>query len=234
MNTRKKKNDPIKKTRKLYKRPTYTLAGPYIINIAHRMDRWSRILKQTTKLGIKPIRINAIYDKKDGATGCFKSHIKALKKWSGEDAIWICEDDCEFKVDKATLHKTIDAFMKSPAVVLCLGYNSYSQKNYNSLFNRTFNNQTATCYIVKGEFVQKLLDIRQHVLAHRIAATESPLKSKFKSLKVFKGDIPEFERNDQCWKLLQQDYIFLIPKIRCAIQNKSFSDIEKKDVNYGV
>jgi len=234
MITRKKRHNPVKKTRKVKNHP-YTLLGPYVINIAHRKDRWSDFLKQSKKLGITPIRVNAIYDKKDGATGCFKSHIKALKKWSGEDAIWICEDDCEFKVDKVTLHKTIDAFMKSPAVVLCLGYNSYSQKHYNSLFNRTFNNQTATCYIVKGEFVQKLLDIRENVLSHRIAGTESPLKSIFKKLKIFKQrNIPEFERNDQCWKILQQDYIFLIPKLRCAIQKKSFSDIEKKEVEYGV
>ena len=234
MITRKKRHDSVKKTRKEKKSP-YTLSGPYVINIAHRKDRWLNFSKQATKLGITPIRVNAIYDKKDGATGCFKSHIKALKKWSGEDAIWICEDDCQFKVDKDTLHKTIDAFMKSPAAVLCLGYNSRSEKNYNKIFNRTFNNQTATCYIVKGEFVQKLLNIREGVLAHRIAGTESPLKSSFKKLKIFKeSGVPEFERNDQCWKLLQQDYIFLIPKVRCAIQKKSFSDIEKKEVEYGV
>ena len=233
MPTTRKTTSIYRKTRKA-NASHYKISGPYVINLPHRKDRWSQFSKQAHELKLNPIRFNGVYHK-DGATGCLKAHINALKQWSGEDAIWICEDDCEFKVNAEVIHKTIGAFMKSPGDVLCLGYNSYNQKHYNKTFDRTFNCQTATCYIIKSHMVQKILDIREHVLSHRLAGTTSPLKSIFRNLKIFKGKkVPEFERNDQCWKLLQQDFIFLIPKVRCAIQKKSFSDIEKKQVDYKV
>ena len=233
MPTTRKKTSIHRKTRKV-KALHYKISVPYVVNLPHRKDRWSQFSKQARELKLNPIRCNGIYHN-DGATGCLKAHINALKQWSGEDAIWICEDDCDFKVNAEVLHKTIDAFMKSSGDALCLGYNSKNQKHYNKTFDRTFNCQTATCYIVKSHMVQKILDIREHVLSHRLAGTTSPLKSIFRNLKIFKGKkVPEFERNDQSWKLLQQDFIFLIPKVRCAIQKKSFSDIEKKQVDYKV
>jgi len=228
MPTTRKKTSIHRKTRKV-KALHYKISGPYVINLPHRKDRWSQFSKQADKLKLHPIRCNGVYHK-DPYTGCLKAHINVLKQWSGEDAIWICEDDCEFKVNAEVLHKTIDAFMKSSGDVLCLAYDSKNQKHYNKTFDRTFNCHTAPCYLVKGHVVNILLSLWKHALSHRIKGTTSPLKNIFKSLKLH--DESKWSIPDQCWKLLQQDFIFLIPKVRCAIQKKSFSDIQKKQVDY--
>lgn len=230
MATRKKKTSIYRKTRKAKANAShYSISGPYVVNLPDRKDRWSQFSKQASKLKIKPIRIDGIYNKV-GYTGCSKAHINALKQWSGEDAIWICEDDCEFIVNSEVLHKTIDAFMKSPGDVLCLGYSSSNQKHYDKIFDQTINCNAACSYIVKGHFVKKLLNVWEDSLK----GTKSPLFSIYKKLKIFKGKkkLRPFEIIDQSWKILQQDYIFLIPKNRCAVQTKSFSDTQKKLVNY--
>jgi hypothetical protein len=211
-----------------------TLSGPYIINLEHRIDRWKQVSEQFNRLNIKPVRIDAVYNKKDGATGCLESHIKALSLIKpNTKAIWICEDDCQFIVDKTTLEKTITSFLNTEnnVKVLCLGYNSRQSCDFDKVFDRTTDNQTCTCYIVKTDFVETLRNLWTSVLAHRKNKTEDPLKSKYNSLNIHKS---EYECTDQCWKLLQQDYVFLIPKVRCAIQTPSYSDIEKEEVDYGV
>lgn len=213
------------------------ISGPYVINLEHRTDRWSSIVKGFSAKNITPLRIDAIYRKGDGATGCLESHIKALKasantKGKAEAvATWVCEDDCIFLVDKAALDTVISSFMASDAKVLCLGYNSRKDVPYNTVFRRTLDNQTCTSYIVKESFRNHLIKFWESVLVCRKAKTKHIYKDIYTNLKVHQA---EYECTDQCWKVLQQDHIFVIPHIRCAIQKASYSDIEEEHVDYGL
>ena len=207
--------------------------GPYYINLDHRNDRKILIEEEFKRLNISSfVRIPAIYTPGDGATGCLASHIKALETSpESSDAIWICEDDIEFKVDRATLDSCIVEFMNSDAEVLCLGYNSRSEIEYSSLLKHTKDLQTASCYIVKTAFRPILLELWKSVLEYRINKVEHPYKHLYMNLPIRKA---EYEVSDQCWKVLQQSHVFVIPKIRCLIQRSSYSDIEQRVVNYCV
>jgi hypothetical protein len=206
------------------------LAGPYVINLAHRKDRYNAIKKQFTVLGIPIKRVDAVYMKEDGASGCMISHINALKDAPADAAaVWICEDDCRIEVSAAELQLTIAAFMASSAEVLCLGFNSRKEQAFSSVFDRTLDNQTRTAYVVKASIRPYLITLWETVLDCRQHKTEHPWKPLYLALPIHN---PEFERGDQCWKILQQDHVFVIPKKRLATQIESFSDIEKTVVSY--
>ena len=209
------------------------LEGPYYINLDHRNDRKILVEEEFKKLGIDSfVRVPAIYTPDDGATGCLASHIKALETApSGNDAIWICEDDIEFKVDRNTLDSIIMSFMISDAAVLCLGYNSRNEKEYSPLLNYTKDVQTASCYIIKSAFRPILLNFWKSVLEHRIHGVVHTYKYIYMSLPIHKA---EYEVSDQSWKVLQNFYLFVIPKKHYVIQRSSYSDIEQRVVNYGV
>lgn len=209
------------------------LEGPYYINLDHRNDRRVLVENEFKKLNIDSfVRVPAIYTQGKGSMGCLASHIKALETVpSDNDAIWICEDDIEFKVDRYQLDSIIISFMTSDASVLCLGYNSRNEKEYSPLLNHTKDVQTASCYIVKSSFRPILLNFWKTLLECRINNVTHPSKHIYMSLPIHKA---EYEFNDQSWKVLQQSHIFVIPKIRCVIQRSSYSDIEQRDVDYGV
>lgn len=207
--------------------------GPYYINLDHRDDRKILIEEEFKRLNITSfVRVPAIYTPNKGALGCLASHIKALETAAvSSDAIWICEDDIEFKVDRATIDPCIVEFMNSDASILCLGYNSRNEKEYSPLLNHTKDIQTASCYIVKSVFRPILLEFWKSLLECRKNNIEHPSKHIYMNLPIIKA---EYEVSDQSWKVLQQSYVFVIPKTRCVIQRSSYSDIEKRVVNYGV
>jgi glycosyl transferase family 25 len=86
--------------------------GIYIINLAHRTDRWREITEEFTRIGIAPDhhkvhRFDAIRptDAGDfptvGTRGCFMSHLGVLQEAmkSGHQRILILEDDLDFSSD---------------------------------------------------------------------------------------------------------------------------------------
>lgn len=208
---------------------TFGICGPFAINLSHRVDRWDRIQKSAKDVGLEIVRIEAVYDKHDGASGCLASHIQALETGKGGNAVWICEDDCVFIVDKQTIDTYVTKFMESDADVLCLGFADRKNMSYSTDFIRTYDCQAVSSYIVKEKVRVKLIELWKSVLECRKTRTIHPLESVYKSLKILN---PEFLRRDQSWKIMQQEHVFLIPRIRCAIQGESHSDIVHEVVNY--
>jgi len=210
------------------------IEGPYYINLDHRDDRRATIEDEFKKLQIDTfVRVPAIYTPGDGATGCLASHIKALELASFDnDAVWICEDDMECKVDREILDRCINEFMKSDAVVLCLGYNSRNEQHYSSLLNHTRDVQTTSCYIVKTSFRKVLIDFWKSVLESRKTKRQHVSKSFYMTHPSIHKD--EYEAADQCWKVLQQSHIFVVPNKHYVIQKMSYSDIRQRVVDYKV
>jgi len=201
----------------------------YYINLDYRLDRKILVEREFSKLDIEFIRIPAILHS-NGAIGCLQSHIKVLETCDQDaEYLWVCEDDVEFLVSRCELDKSINAFMKSDGDILCLGFNSMKNSKFSEGFLRTTDNQTASSYLVKRKFRKVLLDLWKSLLNSIETNIEHPLNNEYLKLDIRKYN---FNALDQAWKILQKDYIFLIPEKRIAKQRSGYSDIEEKSVNY--
>ena len=204
---------------------------PYYINLDYRLDRKILVEREFSNLDIECIRIPAILHT-DGAIGCLKSHIKVLETCDPDaEALWVCEDDLEFLVPRAEIDKSMDTFMKTDGDILCLAFNSKKESKYSDGFLRTTDNQTTSCYIVKRKFRLVLLDFWKSLLNSIETNTIHPLMDIYLKLD-FNNSENLFNAADRAWKVLQKDYIFLIPEKRIAKQRSGYSDIEQKSVNY--
>jgi len=202
---------------------------PYYINLDFRLDRKFLLEREFAKMNIKPVRFPAILHK-DGLTGCLMSHIKVLESCEVDsDILWVCEDDVEFLVDRPSLDKYIKLFLDSSADILCLGYNSRNNKPYSDGLLRTRDTQTTSSYIIKKNFRKVLVSFWKELLLCIESGKTHPLEKLYIKLDIHKGP---FYALDQGWKVLQQNYIFVIPDQRVLIQRPGFSDILNKSVNY--
>lgn len=225
------------------------IAGPYYINLEHRTDRDDLVKGEFSRLGFCGTRVEAISNK-DGSLGCLYSHLKILNmpyvpntllETDDETVInmnanpkptatWVCEDDIQFLVDRVTLDLYIKEFMESDADILCLGYGSRKDEPYSAHLLRSYDLQTTSSYIIKDKFKGVLKQFWASITLCKDHNLKHPLRAEFDKLKVHKGD---FWCADQCWKILQQSYVFVIPKTRCIKQRGGYSDIEKQYVDYG-
>jgi GR25 family glycosyltransferase involved in LPS biosynthesis len=221
-----------------------TLYGPYVINLDTRGDRFNQISQEFSRLKLKKFCRLPASSHSDAPLACIDSHCRALEDFlkapSQSPAVMICEDDAQFKCSRATLDKHINEFLANPdAVVAALGYNSISQEPYPATpsFLRARDIQTRVCYIVKRDFAPILNKLWRRIYALREkdpTSKKASWYSKAYNKLPIQNIVPDNLRGDQAWKILQQDYVFLVPKKHLVIQRPSYSDIEKRDVDYKV
>jgi hypothetical protein len=232
---------------------TTRLYGPLVINLDSRPDRLTQIADEFKKLNMSFIRLSASSDYKNPAIACMDSHCRCLEQYlhsiqskDGEkEAVFVCEDDAQFNINKPNLDNHINEFLDSNADVLCLGYYADSPSPWSALFNRSKDIQTRVAYIVKRHFVKELLDIWRKLYVY-VIQNPNPKTIQNQSSRLLnwyeqlynnlpiKNKARDIYRGDQAWKILQQKYYFIIPKIRIAVQRPSYSDIEKHFVDYKV
>jgi len=222
----------IRKKEEFYKPIEFNIE-PYVINLYHRTDRWEEVQREFQKLQIVPYRIDAVYEKEDGAKGCMASHVIALTEGiKSNKPFWVCEDDIEFLTSPYTLFKTIDEFLKSDADILCLGNNVGQRTKYNDTFYRALETHTTSSYVIKPTFA--------HILRnHWQEMSEYLAKGKTHFSEVLFRKTNMFGKNsyyccDINWKILQHYYIFLVPVQKCLRQRESYSDITKTVAKYEV
>lgn len=185
--------------------------GPALcINLDRRTDRWTLFTENFDKFKVPYTRFSAVEDT-NGALGCAKSHVAVLELQQDLPLAFVVEDDAMIQ---EPIEAFIDEFLKSDADVLLLGYNTRSFKNYSSTFFRVVDAYTTSCYIVKAK------------------ALPDVLASFRKSVE----DLSKKIRNpiDLEWHKLQKRRVFVVPKRHVVIQRESYSDIERKIVNYKV
>jgi glycosyl transferase family 25 len=181
------------------------------INLEHRTDRKQQI-EDVLKIipPEKVIRFNAIRHA-HGGVGCTSSHIAVLEMAIAEG--WknclIVEDDAlwsSFSISYPLLEKLV----QNPYDVLVLGSASTSHNNY-----KLISCQTTTAYLVNQTYYTTLLSNFKEGL-------EQFLKT---------GNYRVYAL-DQYWKKLQakDNWYVVIPSL--MIQAPSYSDIEKRVVNY--
>jgi len=182
------------------------------INLDHRTDRMESIENELRKVFTKDkiIRFSAIKDEVHGGIGCSKSHIAVLKMAIENDwkNVLIVEDDMVWK-DKSGFCK-VNKFLSSPYDVILLGG---TDMKFNK--ERLIYAITATAYIVSNHYFKTLLQNYEESL-------ENFVKTKLYNTYAI----------DQYWhKLQKQDnWRGVVPSL--CVQTPSYSDIEKKNVNY--
>ena len=197
----------------------------YYINLKHRKDRDENIKQLKNKYDFfKNIeRFDAIYDTRYGV-GCCSSHIECLKKCLNlnDEYYLILEDDLQI-TDEVVFEQFVINFEKIKNnnnwdVITLTPRGITKQKYFIDNFHRIINNQTATAYIIKHEFIKRLLPILQNGLIG------------LQNAKTRKESHPCCY--DQCWKPIQQKTNWLYFHKIFATQKPGYSDIEKRNVNY--
>lgn len=195
----------------------------YYINLEKRTDRRDAIENTLKSADIFDIseRIDAIYDKHNGALGCSKSHVLSLEKFidSGFDTCLVIEDDLVLH-NSSKLKENINKIFENSVdfdVIQISGNHINVVPSEHSFLYKVNDSQTTSGYIITKDFAPILLN-------------------------NFKDSSALMERNgkvhDNCldiyWKKLQpiSKWYTFIPVL--GIQANGVSDIENKNVRYGV
>ena len=194
-----------------------TIDAILYINLEHRVDRNTHILNELHKICTDDSKIHRIDAVKNdnGALGCGLSHIKALEfaltnDWTN---ILIVEDDFTFNCNSNEIHKNIDLLFNYNFDVGLLSTNCLRYDDTNTKIKKVLYSQTASSYIIKKNYIHILLE----------------------NFKDCVNDIILKHKNwiDIHWNKLQliHNWYAIFPAI--GYQYESYSDIEKKIVNYG-
>lgn len=188
------------------------------INLERRPDRREAIEAELHRIGVgHAVRLVA-FDRPNGAQGCAESHLEALTAWETErtELLLVCEDDAIFLVDRPSLDKMIETFVADPSMdVLCLGFNAKNEIPVSEAMSITSNTQTTSCYVLK-----------RHMKVPCLAVARRSAESFHRR----RRGVPI----DQAWKALQRRWFFVIPRVRPVQQRASFSDVERRFVEYRV
>ena len=195
------------------------------INLENRTDRKIQFedeLKNQDFYNFK--RFNAVKDPVKGYIGCSKSHLECLKlaKQNNYPYVIIFEDDFEFLINKDEFHNLLNNLLQIEYDVFMLGYNTIEFLNITSYIPdksiyRIKNTQTASAYIVSARYYDKLISNFQDGL-NLLQTTD-----EYSNYAI-----------DQYWKRLQDKDIWLCYTKRIGKQRASYSDIEKRLVDYQV
>lgn len=208
----------------------------YYINLENRLDRRKQILNEFKKCNIDN---NYIYQivavkKELGLYGCLLSHIKTLEKAIKDNVDYavIFEDDFIFR-KKIDINSLINNIKDLEWDVCLLSGNTIKllDKLDDNLY-KVNNSQTTSGYIIKKKYIPVLLNFWNKTnLGDNRNIDYSKLSKMDCSNSV---GCPYNSPLDISWKKLQKkdNWIIFYPTI--GYQGDSFSDILKRNVNYGV
>jgi GR25 family glycosyltransferase involved in LPS biosynthesis len=200
----------------------------FYINLKHRADRRFEIEDELKNkfLFDKAERYEAVLHKHP-ILGCTMSHISIWRNMIENNwkTVMILEDDAMLQTTRENIDKHINRFLEdSSADLLSISNSCGEHVHYNELFERAFNSQTSSCYVVKLESVKELI------------------KYYFKNpddIYTLKEDDPNLHEKihwiDVAWLEYQKVHNFLIPKEqKIVIQRRSYSDIQRKITFYNL
>jgi len=191
----------------------------YYINLSHRLDRNKNAIEQLDKLGVPFERFDAIRTT-NGRLGCSLSHLAVLEiaKRDKLPSVLICEDDICIK-NVNFFKKQLDGFLKSEKEwdVLLFGGNIVPPFTLVSPYAiRVSHCQTTTGYLIKEHYYDTLIQNIRNGIKHLL---QFPEKHNHYAI-------------DKFWIQLQKkDKWFAIYPLMVT-QQKGYSDIEKRTVDY--
>lgn len=194
----------------------------FYINLKHDEKRKNHMenLKNKYDFFKKIQREEAVYHK-NGATGCYLSHINCLKKLENIDGDYflILEDDFCI-LNENNFNDFVENFESIKnnnnwSMLILTPRGSILKTNILNNFNRIKDNQTSTGYIIKKSFIKHLLEIFIDGVK-----------------KLAKGENKYICALDQFWKPVQLKTNFIYFNKIFAGQLEGYSNIEKKTINY--
>ncbi|GLT19894.1 hypothetical protein GCM10007938_36770 [Vibrio zhanjiangensis] len=207
-----------------------------IINLAHRIDRKEESIAELKECGINigdESFFEAYYKPECGALGCSLSHGNLIAHYlslSSSPYLLVLEDDFEVQECElflSNLERILDC--SSDWDVFLLGNNQaipIAIIDDQLGFSRVINSQTASGYIVHRSFAVKLMS----------TFFESALGLEYSSKLPLKLNklVSHHYCLDILWKKLQTEHRFATRLPPLIKQRASYSDIEMKNVDYGV
>lgn len=199
----------------------------YYINLDRRPERNNHIQNELKKTNIDPTKINrisAVDVPECGAYGCTLSHINTLTNFMNtDDSIQTClvlEDDFGFVQDQRQITSSINKFLvdfKDKWDVLLVSLNLiYGEKTEYPYAIRVYRSYTTAGYVVNKKFAPQLLN--------NFRESGALLKSEGKYVDTLCLD------NYMGRLQLTSNWFSIVPRI--GLQTPSYSDIEKRYVNY--
>lgn len=199
------------------------LSAILYINLADRKDRKTRLLKNLSNVGVDHSRVHRIdaVRHKMGAVGCAKSHIKTLEQIAaaGYDTALVLEDDFVWKEPPDVVDSVLRTMLSDGSWNVCLLTCNGVCDTMNDYKKRVITCQTASAYIIRIDYVPKLLAL-------------------------WKSKLPDLQSNgithggmyaiDQTWKALQSSDEWVATNPFLGKQGASYSDIMGGHVDYGV
>jgi glycosyl transferase family 25 len=190
----------------------------FYINLEYRKDRKEEIETELQKFDLleKSERFIGFHVPEQGILGCSRSHLAVLKlaKERGYKHTLILEDDFEFLIDKEEFERKLTSFFESQLEYdVCMISFNVLEKNEElvqecpDLVYRIKNSQTASGYIVNGNYLDTLIALYEW---------SCPLLEETKQHWNY--------ANDQCWKGLQQKDRWFHFIERIGKQRSGFSD----------
>lgn len=204
----------------------------YAINLDHRGDRWQALQANAQAHGLAPRAIrrwSAVADPDFGALGCAKSHVAALAHFlTADDAPYalILEDDFEFLRPFGDLLQSVNALNAQRLdwdVLLLMGTAVLALPPQPGGVARVLESQSAAAYLFSRRYAAQLLGCLAEGLPHMEALRASPARA----LAAHRHAV------DQAWKALQRRDRWYIFSPAFGRQRPGFSDIERREVDYG-
>ena len=206
-----------------------------IINLAKREDRLFDCNAELEKIKISPkddLFFEANESQLNGAHGCSLSHAMALAELlfcSYKQFFLIFEDDFSIR-EPNTFWVNLDVVIKHANLwdVYLLGHNTAIAIEATPIPSvvRAINSQTQSGYLVKRSYAPKLIECFFRSAELLRFYNDLPIPNKDLSKHYF--------TSDQLWKELQIKDRYWISNPSQIFQRPSFSDIEKRHVDYGV
>lgn len=208
----------------------------YVINLDERTDRWQQCQDEVRRLGGNPERLqrfSAVRSGVHGSIGCALSHANVLTRFLTEStAPWclVLEDDFSFVRPAAEMVADVALFLqRQPAwdALLLSGNAVLSVVSGQAEYHRVIASQTASAYVVTRRAAVKLIP-KLLLGAERLRELMPAVPPASWQL------LTNHYAADQIWKDLQREGGWYILSRRTVVQRPSYSDIELRNVNYGV
>lgn len=188
----------------------------FYINLDSRSDRKEQFEQECKKMNLKVERFPAIKHEK-GSIGCGESHLIVLKNARDLklELVTIFEDDFQFLINRKEYDEILSNLPSDYDVVM-LSYNMIHCEPFNEMFGKVIEVQTTSGYIVHSRFYDKLISNWEYALS---------------LLKENPHTYAQYEL-DQYWKKLQPSSNWYYSLKRVGFQRPSFSDLERRNVDY--
>lgn len=192
----------------------------FYINLEHRTDRKEHVERELSELGWEYTRFNAVRLPNNPALGCTLSHLKILEhaREKGLDYVVVVEDDICFKNKPLFLENLNKVLSSGKHFDVCLlsGNLLPPYKDFNEGAIQVSHSQTTTGYIVEKHYYETLIN---NIKTGANLLLRNPLHRNLYAI-------------DMYWLQLQKKDVWIIIIPLTVTQIESYSDIEKKHVDY--